>query len=93
MGGDDDAYLLPASVLMGLNAAHYNDIRVLAGRASLGAYVSAMPPAHPASLAAEWSALVEQGVDELCVYHFGLLSAERSAAVAAAIDAITARPG
>ncbi|KYJ98870.1 hypothetical protein [Microbacterium sp. CH1] len=56
------------------------------GRVS--AYVSAMPPAAPQELSDRWGGLLEQGVDDLIVYHGGLLSAPRLRAVTHTLRAL-----
>ncbi|MHC5794728.1 hypothetical protein ACVXZ4_01070 [Lacisediminihabitans sp. FW035] len=88
-GSADDAYLLPESNLLGADAAELERIRTLAGTAALGAYVSAMPPIDSGVLPERWSQLAGV-VDELCAYHFGLLSAERLDAVARSLRAASA---
>lgn len=53
--------------------------------AAVSAYVSAMPPLEPTALSAHWGQLVEKGVEELVIYHGGLLSEARASAAAAAL--------
>jgi len=56
----------------------------------LAAYVPALPPrpADPSVLAAEWSACLAAGADELHLYHAGLASPARLTAIRTALDAV-----
>ena len=46
---------------------------------SVGAYVTALPPADPATIDDHVAALIAAGADELHLYHLGLVNRERLA--------------
>ncbi len=48
-------------------------------RGSVGAYVTALPPADPATIDDHVAALIAAGADELHLYHLGLVNRERLA--------------
>lgn len=74
-----------------VNALSPSSIATLSaeGGASVAGYVSALPPVAAEALTARWGDLIESGVEELVVYHGGLISAPRAEAVAAALDHVS----
>lgn len=80
--GIADGFILPADRFLDRRA------RVpLTGGERVGAYLSALPPAEAAHLVEQWGPDLA-GVDDLYLYHFGLLSTERLNAVGALINAL-----
>ncbi|GAA4682335.1 hypothetical protein [Frondihabitans cladoniiphilus] len=84
-----DSYIVPTSALEEGRAAA--DLRDRCGGASLAAYVSGMPPRAPDAPEKSWPALVDAGVDELYVYHAGLLDDERLTGVERGLAAVRSR--
>jgi hypothetical protein len=83
-----DAVVLSDATVTALSPSSITTLRAEGG-ASVAGYVSALAPVAAESFVARWGALVESGVDELVVYHGGLISARRAAAVAAALDHVS----
>ncbi|WP_277213295.1 hypothetical protein [Isoptericola croceus] len=59
-------------------------LRTATSGTRLGAYLMALPPATPASVAEEWPQILAN-VDDAYLYHLGLLSADRLEAVGTAV--------
>lgn len=87
-----DAVVLSDATVNALSPASIATLRAEGG-ASVAGYVSALPPVAAEALGARWDTLIESGVDELVVYHGGLVSASRSEAVAAALDHVSRARG
>lgn len=100
IAGDDvpppvDALVASAWTSADQGAAALTALRPLAAPATrLAAYVPALPPrpADPEALAAEWTTCLAAGADELHLYHAGLASQARLAAIRTALDAVRTGP-
>jgi hypothetical protein len=89
-----DSYIVPAWELTGAGVARVGDLRRL-GATRIGAYVTALPPvpAHADTLATHWRSLLAAGATDLHIYHAGLASDRRLAALRTAIAAVQATTG
>lgn len=84
-----DAVVLSENTIDSLDAAAIAALRAQ-GSGAIAAYLSAPPDSTPEHLRVRWREYIDRGVDELVIYHGGLLSAQRAASVTTALAAITA---
>jgi hypothetical protein len=82
------AFILPGAVALRISTEEVSALASRTAAKHLGAYVSALPPQNEDTLASDWTKLLERGFTELCVYHFGLLSHKRYAAVCKAVEEV-----
>ncbi|WP_159623000.1 hypothetical protein [Ruania rhizosphaerae] len=61
-----------------------HDLRARLNGSRLGGYLMGLPPMEPASIRTQWPALIE-GLDDVYLYHLGLLSQPRLDAVGHAV--------
>lgn len=85
-----DAVVLSERTLETLSTETISELRARHAPA-VAAYVSALAPVVPGELSRRWKGYADLGVDELVVYHGGLLSESRAASVAAAIASVRLR--
>lgn len=64
-------------------------VRAAVDGAPLGGYFAALPPETPASMLARWPQVM-RALDDVYLYHLGLVSAERLEALTAVISAVRA---
>ncbi|WP_426225821.1 hypothetical protein [Pseudarthrobacter sp. DSP2-3-2b1] len=81
-------FILPGHAALQMPPEEISTLASAAHAGALGAYVSALPPHNAAALEADWRQLRDRGFDELCIYHFGLLSSRRLSAVSHAVAAL-----
>ncbi|MEV6414673.1 hypothetical protein [Kribbella sp. NPDC051718] len=84
-----DSYIAPAWELTGAGVDRVEALRRL-GCERVGAYVTALPPVPPDAdtLAAHWQSLLAAGATDLHIYHAGLASDRRLAAVRTALASL-----
>ena len=84
-----DSLIAPAWELTDAGVGRVHELRRL-GYGQVGAYVTALPPmpAHADTLATHWQSLLAAGATELHIYHAGLASDRRLAALRAAIASL-----
>lgn len=84
-------YILPGVSARRMTREEVSKLVSATGAPALGAYVNALPPQNAEALADDWRQLQNRGFNELCIYHFGLLSRNRLASVCDAVAAIRLR--
>jgi hypothetical protein len=84
-----DSYIIPAWELTDAGVGRVESLRRL-GCERIGAYVTALPPvpADAETLATHWRSLLAAGATELHIYHAGLASDRRLAAVRTALASL-----
>jgi hypothetical protein len=89
-----DSLIAPAWELTGAGVKRVQDLRRL-GAPRIGVYVTALPPvpAHADTLATHSRSLLAAGATDLHIYHAGLASDRRLAALHTAISAVQGNPG
>lgn len=85
----DAIFFLPGAVARTLGPDEVSSLAATTGASALGAYVSALPPENINDLPRDWKKLRNDGFDELCIYHFGLMSRNRLIAVGEAVASLT----
>jgi len=81
--------IVPAWELTDAGVQRVDDLRRL-GASRIGAYITALPPvpAHADTLATHWRSLLAAGATDLHIYHAGLASDRRLAALRTAIASV-----
>ncbi|GAA0924073.1 hypothetical protein GCM10009554_02570 [Kribbella koreensis] len=89
-----DSYIAPAWELTDAGSRRVSELRRL-GCDRVGAYVTALPPVPPDAevLAAHWQSLLAAGATDLHIYHAGLASDRRLAAVRTALASLRPSKG
>lgn len=81
-------FMLPGTLALRMPPEEVAMLASATGAPALGAFVNALPPQDAESIADDWLRLQQGGFDELCIYHFGLLSRDRLRAVGQAVAAL-----
>lgn len=88
-----DSIILPDPVVDEFGAETAEKLNLIRNRSRghrVGAYLNALPPASPDSIAQNWPTR-KAALDDVYIYHFGLLSRPRLDAVTTAVKAIATR--
>lgn len=84
---DLDAIVLSDSTVATLDASAIAALKS-ERQTGIAAYVSVLPPVSPKDLLERWEGFIRNGVDEMVVYHGGLVSENRASAVTDALKHI-----
>lgn len=82
-----DTIVLSEKTVSALSAEAVAELRTRSAR-TIAAYVSALTSAPDDDLSQRWNRYVDRGIDELVIYHGGLISAPRAESVAAALASL-----